>query len=212
MVRDISAAAAHDLVMSIMADMARVDEVALLVDEARGGSQEAFAELVRRHHTDVRLFLARFVRQADAADDLAQEVFITAYRSLASYDSERSFGAWLLGIARHRALHWLRTEARRLQREGRRVETAINGLQLHDANELDDDVQRVERELEALRRCLRKMPEQGRKLIDAFYYQDESADSLARRLGRTSGAIRMMLLRVRRALGDCVQRKLQREE
>jgi RNA polymerase sigma-70 factor, ECF subfamily len=206
--RDISWSAAHDVVMSIMADMPRADEVARLVDEARTGSEEAFAELVRRHHADVRLFLVRFVRQADAADDLAQEVFLSAYRSLASYETDRPFGAWLLGIARHRALHWLRTEARRLQREGRKIESAINGLQLHDANALGDDVEQVERELAALRRCLRKLPEHGRQLVDAFYYRNESAESLAQRLGRSSGAVRMMLMRVRRALSECVQRKL----
>jgi RNA polymerase sigma-70 factor, ECF subfamily len=198
--------------MSITADMPLVDDEARLVDEARAGSHETFAELVRRYHVDVRLFLARFVRHADVADDLAQEVFLSAYRSLDTHEAGSPFRAWLLGIARHRALHWLRTEARRLQREGRKIETAVNGLQLHDANGAGEHVEEVERELAALRRCLRKMPEQGRRLIDAYYYRNESAESLAQRLGRSSGAVRMMLLRVRRALGDCVQRKLRQGE
>jgi len=75
--------------------------------------RNAFGELVRQHQSAVRGFLRRLTGGRHAlADDLAQETFIEAYRSLARYHGESAFASWLLGIAYNR----FRT-ARRRQRE-----------------------------------------------------------------------------------------------
>jgi RNA polymerase sigma factor (sigma-70 family) len=73
----------------------------------------AFGELVHRHQSAVRNFL-RHLTGGDVAlaDDLSQETFIQAYRSLARYRGEAVFSTWLLGIAHNR---W--RNARRRQRE-----------------------------------------------------------------------------------------------
>ena len=72
----------------------------------------AFGELVRRHQSAVRHFL-RSLTQGDAAlaDDLAQETFVQAYRTLGRFRGEASFTTWLLGIAHN---YW--RNARRRQR------------------------------------------------------------------------------------------------
>ena len=81
----------------------------ILVNDDR----HAFGELVRQHQSAVRGFLRRLTGGQHAqADDLAQETFIEAYRSLARFQGESSFGAWLFGIAYNR----FRTSRRR-QRE-----------------------------------------------------------------------------------------------
>ncbi len=60
----------------------------------------AFGELVHRHQSAVRGFLRHLLRHDDAlADDLAQETFLQAYRSLSRFRGEASFSTWLLGIA-----------------------------------------------------------------------------------------------------------------
>jgi RNA polymerase sigma factor (sigma-70 family) len=72
----------------------------------------AFGELVRRHQSAVRHFL-RHLAGGDAAlaDDLAQDTFVQAWRSLARFQGQASFSTWLLGIAHN---HW--RNARRKQR------------------------------------------------------------------------------------------------
>jgi len=63
------------------------------------GDGDAFAELVRRHQSDVRRLLRRLTRgNAALADDLAQDTFLRAYRGLAGYRGGK-FGAWLYRIA-----------------------------------------------------------------------------------------------------------------
>lgn len=72
----------------------------------------AFGELVLRHQSAVRHFLRHLTRgDAALADDLAQDTFIQAHRSLARYRGDAAFATWLLGIAHN---HW--RNARRRQR------------------------------------------------------------------------------------------------
>lgn len=75
--------------------------------------REAFGELVRRHQSAVRNFLRHLTRgDAALADDLAQETFLQAHRSLRRFRGEAGFSTWLLGIAHN---HW--RNARRKQRD-----------------------------------------------------------------------------------------------
>jgi len=76
-----------------------VDPDRELVDRARDGSQEAFADLVRRYQ--VRIFnLARVSTRNDAdAEDVAQEIFVRVYRGLRSFRGDSAFRTWLYRIA-----------------------------------------------------------------------------------------------------------------
>ena len=84
-------------------------EDAVLLRQAAGGSPEAFALLVRTHQAAVRWYLVRCVRDPATADDLAQEVFLAAFRNLATCRSAASLGGWLRGIARNLAIQHVRT-------------------------------------------------------------------------------------------------------
>ena len=59
----------------------------------------AFGELVRRHQSQVRNFLRKLTRDADAADDLAQDAFIHAWDKLHTFIGHGSFIGWLLKVA-----------------------------------------------------------------------------------------------------------------
>jgi RNA polymerase sigma-70 factor (ECF subfamily) len=83
-----------------------------LVDEARRGSREAFAELVRRHERRVYGLVFRMAGNHSDADDLAQEVFLTAWRSIASFRRGSSFYTWLYRIAVNLSLTFLKKKSR----------------------------------------------------------------------------------------------------
>jgi RNA polymerase sigma factor (sigma-70 family) len=77
----------------------------LLTRRAVAGDTAAFSALVRQHQSKVRGFLRRLTRgNAALADDLAQETFFEAWRKIAQYRAEGSFGGWLCGIAWSRFL------------------------------------------------------------------------------------------------------------
>lgn len=81
---------------------------AQLVATAASGSQPAFQEIVRRYQRPVFNLIARIVRDPALAEDVAQEAFLKAFRSLASFDRTRRFSSWLFRIANNAALDALR--------------------------------------------------------------------------------------------------------
>jgi RNA polymerase sigma-70 factor (ECF subfamily) len=89
---------------------------ARLVEEAKGGGREAFAELVRRHERRVYGVALRMAGNPSDADDLAQEVFLTAWRAIGSFRSGSTFYTWLYRIAVNTSLTFLKRRSREKNR------------------------------------------------------------------------------------------------
>ena len=88
-------------------------EEAQLLARAQRGNLFAFEELVRRYQRRVYAVALRIVRRHDVADDVAQEAFVRAHRSLASFDVTRPFGPWIARITANLALNHLRSPVAR---------------------------------------------------------------------------------------------------
>jgi len=172
---------------------------------ARGpGWMEAFGGLVRIHEGWVRGFLRARIRDWAAADDLAQDVFVTAFRRVKTFRGDSAFDGWLRGIA----VNHLRNFARK------RRELCLGGpeeLQVLIEREAGDFLGAGDEggALEALRQCLGRIDGPSRALLDERYVEGRSVRELAERSGRGYSALTMQLHRLRELLADCVQRKLE---
>jgi len=89
-----------------------------LAMEAKMGNREAFSELVRRYRERIYHTIFRFTRNAGDADDLAQETFLMAFRSLQSFSRKSSFYTWIYRIAVNVTLNFLKKRKREQGREG----------------------------------------------------------------------------------------------
>jgi RNA polymerase sigma-70 factor (ECF subfamily) len=83
------------------------------VREAQGGSQEAMEALFRAHWPAAHRAAYLVVHDATAAEDIAQEAFMSAIRALDRFDRRRPFGPWLHRIVVNRAIDWARSRALR---------------------------------------------------------------------------------------------------
>jgi RNA polymerase sigma-70 factor, ECF subfamily len=185
-----------------------LEDEAELIARVRAGSVEAFSEIVVLHQGRVRGFVGRFVRNPATIDDLAQDVFLAAYRSLDSYHGASSLSTWLLGIARNRALAFLRDEQRRRSRESGRLNAVIVAQKHEDAVAHPVDIAESEREIMALQECVKTLPQQSAALVEQHYLQARPSSEIARETGRSESAVRMTLLRIRHVLRDCIQKRL----
>lgn len=84
----------------------RPDEA--LVEDVRRGRTEAFSELARRHQERIYRLIYGMTRNRSDADDLSQEVLMTAFRSIAGFRGTSGFYTWLYRIAVNRTLNFLR--------------------------------------------------------------------------------------------------------
>ena len=76
--------------------------------EALAGSQSAFEQIVRRYQRPMVSLIARITADRALAEDLAQEAFVKAFRSLAAFDTSRRLSSWLFRIAHNTALDAIR--------------------------------------------------------------------------------------------------------
>lgn len=84
-----------------------------LVEEARAGRYEAYEELVRRYQRRVYALIYNMTGNRDDAEDLVQDVFIKAYRSLNGFKGDSSFYTWIYRIAVNRTINFLKQRKRR---------------------------------------------------------------------------------------------------
>ncbi len=72
------------------------------------GNEKALEELVRRYLSLIYNFSRRYTGDPDNASDIAQEVFVKAWKNLKKFDTSKNFRAWLFTVAKHTALDWLK--------------------------------------------------------------------------------------------------------
>lgn len=87
-----------------------MDDDLQIVRRVQAGDSGAFALLVERYHRPLLAFVHRLLRDESVVEDIGQEVFLSVYRSLRSFDEERAvpFAAWLFIVARNRCISELR--------------------------------------------------------------------------------------------------------
>ena len=176
-----------------------------LVQQAAEGSREAFGELVSRHHLKVRGMLWRTLGDETEVDDVAQEVFMSALSAVDRFRQQSSFSTWLLAIARNKAISHLR-------KKGTAVGKTVTGLDLalveHQIKGLDEG-KTEPANLDALRNCVTKLGAPHRQLVREFYFNERSTAELSVETGKARNTLRMQLMRIRRALASCIERKLE---
>ena len=172
--------------------MASDDEI---VQRVRKGDRPAFDELMRRHGAMVYAYSrSRIPSEADARE-VTQDTLVEAYLSLDRYELGTSFGLWLRSIARNLIRNHYRSLSRR--RESTLLETYL---------ELEEPAPAPELPLESLSRCIEKLDDAGRALVEGFYRRGRSVADLAAELGKGVSWVKVVLHRVRYRLRDCLTR------
>jgi RNA polymerase sigma-70 factor, ECF subfamily len=150
---------------------------AALVEAARGGDREAFGRLFRQYAPMVHGILLSKVSSSEA-DDLVQDVFLSALERLHSLQKAGSFGGWLAAIARNRAVDFHR---------GRKVTVALP----EDLGRRDPD----RAEAEQILTLIRNLPEAYRETLILRLVEGMTGPEIAVQVGLTPDSVRVNLHR-----------------
>jgi RNA polymerase sigma-70 factor (ECF subfamily) len=163
------------------------------------GDEGAFAKLTQRHLATVYSFIARFVGNADEADDITQETFLKAWRSLKKYNSRTSrFKTWLLRIARNSAIDFLRKK-KHVPFSQFETEDGANMLieTVPDTEELPDALLMKLEDAKELHRVLELLPPRAREILLLYYTNELTFEEIGSMLGEPANTVKS---RHRRAL------------
>lgn len=147
-------------------------------------------------------YVMALVPNVNDARDIVQDTAVALWKAFEKYDNAKPFAPWACRFALNEARMFLRTDGRRRRFIEQDVVPLLAERRLEIASMLD-----VRRE--HLQNCLRRLPEDQRKLIRSYYFEDESIDTLMIKMGRGAEAIYKMLQRIRQSLQLCIEHKLQ---
>jgi RNA polymerase sigma-70 factor (ECF subfamily) len=163
----------------------RLDDLseAALVDLALSGRTDAFDVIVTRHRRPVYLLCYRFVGTHEDASDLAQDVFVRAFRGLRGFRGRSSLGTWLYRIAVNVSLN--RVNAKSLVTEDLDVRQHVDVRSESPAERL------LKRERAAqVRAAISRLPRKQRATLILRMYHDLSHQEIAGILGSSVGAVK----------------------
>jgi RNA polymerase sigma-70 factor (ECF subfamily) len=173
-----------------------------LIDRSAAGDQEAFRQLVIRHHRLVINVAFRALGELSLAEDVAQEVFLKVYKALPGYRHEKPFKHWLHRVAANAVTDALRR---------RRPVVSLDDLEQPPASRESDPVDVATRHdlQRAVRRAIASLPSHYRDTIALQAFGELSYDEIAKTLdiplgtvmSRLNGAKRLL----RERLGDLVR-------
>jgi RNA polymerase sigma-70 factor (ECF subfamily) len=169
-----------------------------LIDLARRGDQEAFADLVRTYRGRIHRLVYRLLRDADEADDVTQEVFVKAWFRLESYKGQSAFFTWLYRVAVNAAADWRKKWTKR---KGRSIdEGPLGSAGLLDEGPRPDRLAEGRELGRRLEEALSELPEKYRTILVLREYEGLSYEELARVLAVRKGTVESRLFRARERL------------
>ena len=182
-----------------------------LIRRARAGDEDAFGELVAIHSERVYGALRRFGLDPGEADEVAQEVFLRAWRGLARFEERARFSTWLYRIAFNEAQR--RLSRRHLPRVEPEIDHDDPIASLPESPDLGPEARALEAEFEqTLERGLKQLPAEWRAAVVLRDIEGFSTEEAAEIAGVSQGAFKSRLHRGRMALRALLEPYLQLEE
>lgn len=178
------------------------DHESTLVSDALAGSQKAYAELTKRHRQAVFHIVLKIVRDSETANDLAQETFMKAFSSLASYRSEYRFSTWLYKIAANCSIDFLRKKRINALSLDQQIETSDGsvGIEVPDYSyHPERDLVRKQQKF-SIDAAIESLPEKYREVIVYRHKDDKSYEEIADLLDIPIGTVKARIFRARELL------------
>ena len=175
-----------------------LSETAELVMACQAGDRQAFNRLVLLYQTRIYNLALNYVKTPEEAKDLAQDIFVTAYRSLPSLREPPKFSAWLNQVA----LNHCRNRYRKLKRRGYFTSSSTDDIIVPELTSTDTPEHNLERDerIQLVRTAIATMPETEKEILILRDLQDLTYEEISETLGLPLGTVKSKLNRARHTL------------
>lgn len=174
----------------------------LLVQSAKEGNEQAYAQLVSKYQRALYYHLIKMVRNNEQVEDLVQEVFVKAFDNLGSYNTDYAFSTWLYRIAKNHTIDYLRKKKLQTLSIDDTVKTADGEVQTQIADEeaqTDRGIIRKQRSA-MIHEAISELPEKYRQVIEMRHMEEKSYQEISELLDLPLGTVKAHIFRAREML------------
>jgi RNA polymerase sigma factor (sigma-70 family) len=179
-----------------------------LIQETLAGNQSAYTDLVKRHQRFVFTLALRFAKGREDAEEIAQDCFIKAYRSLASFQGQAKFSTWLYSIVYTTAMTFLRkkrVDTDSIDDENTYVQVE-NQLSAFDVNNAENKSRSF-----YLNEAIAQLLPGDATIITLFYQGEQSLEEIGEAMSMEANTVKVKLFRARQRLKEKLERNLKQE-
>jgi RNA polymerase sigma-70 factor (ECF subfamily) len=179
-----------------------------LIDQVLAGNQAAYADLVKRHQRFVFTLAMRFAKGREDAEEIAQDCFIKAYRSLGSFQRQSKFSTWLYSIVYTTAMTFLRKK--RVDTDS--IDDENTYIQVESQSSAYD-INNAENKSRSfyLNQAIEQLLPDDATIITLFYKGEQSLEEIGQALGMEANTVKVKLFRARQRLKEKLERNLKHE-
>jgi len=179
-----------------------------LIGQTLTGNQAAYAELVKRHQRFVFTLALRYAKIREDAEEIAQDTFIKAYRSLASFKGQSKFSTWLYSIVYTTAMTFLRKK--RVDTDS--IDDENNFVKIENqASAYDVNSAETRSRSFYLDQAIGQLLPDDAAIITLFYKGEQSLEEIALAMGMETNTVKVKLFRARQRLREKLERNLKHE-
>ncbi len=166
------------------------------INQVLEGEVNAFSVLVERYQSLVYTVVYRMIKNKELAEEVAQDSFIKAYKSLKNYRGDAKFSTWLYTIAYRKSLDAIKANKRMMTSE---LIEEINEGEVQQVNDALSCLQAKERK-KIIADSILKLPEDEAAIITLYYFEEKSVKEIVDIIGLTADNIKIKLYRSRKKL------------
>jgi RNA polymerase sigma factor (sigma-70 family) len=179
-----------------------------LIEQTLAGDQSAYADLVKRHQRFVFTLAMRFAKTREDAEEIAQDCFIKAYRSLESFQRQSKFSTWLYSIVYTTAMTTLRKK--RINTDSIDDEDTFIQIENKPSGYDTNNVENKSRSFYVNQAIDQLLPDDA-TIITLFYKGEQSLEEIAQTMGIEANTVKVKLFRARQRLKEKLERNLKHE-
>ena len=179
-----------------------------LIEQTLAGNQAAYADLIKRHQRFVFTLAIRFSKNREDAEEIAQDCFVKAYRSLSNFQRQSKFSTWLYSIVYTTAMTFLRkkrVDTDSIDDENTYIQLE-NSASSHDANSAENKSRSY-----YLNQAITQLLPDDAAVITLFYMGEQSLEEIGKTLGIEPNTVKVKLFRARQRLKEKLERNLKHE-
>ena len=170
-----------------------------IIQQVLQGQQSSFAVLVERYQNFVFTIVLRYVKSREDAEEVSQDVFVKAYRSLADFKGASKFSTWLYTVATTTCLTYLRKNRLEVQSlDNEKVFAVADNIDSGaSANQIEGKNRAV-----MVNEAIKLLSPDDAQVITLFYKGEQTLDEISQIMGKEVNAVKVQLHRARARLKE----------